>query len=457
MSTTSKDSLAEIIIQENDVIEDNTRDEIILHEDFNEWTERKYIIRKSIPVSLAYLLLYALQLISVLSLGHLGSTELAASTLASMISLITFVSVMYGAATALDTLCSQAYTSGNMKMVGVYLQRSIIINFLGFIPIACIWWEADRILIFIGQSPEISAKAALFLRYLLIGAPAYLVFVNLERYLLAQGIMNVITYVLIICCIIDACLNFMLVWYKPLSLGFIGAPISTAITYWLMFIFLVVYTKFINGYQAWGGWSRAAFNGWKHILRLMIPGILMLCSEWWALEIITFLAGYLGELSLASQGIIITSLNILYQLPFGVSIAASNRVGNLLGAGLIERAKMTSKVSMQIAIIISLFNAAILIGFKDIWGYIFTFDDDVVKYTSYVLPFTGIADGINSVGYGILRGQGRQNIGALLTIPGYFLIGIPIGILAAFKLGYGLREPIGNDNWRNVKSEWKKA
>ncbi|CAG8750866.1 21747_t:CDS:1 [Dentiscutata erythropus] len=39
---------------------------------------------------------------------------------------------------------------------------------------------------------------------------------------------------------------------------------------------------------------------------------------------------------------------------------------------------------------------------------------------------------------GILRGQGRQNIGALLT-PIYFFVGIPIGILAAFKLGYGLR------------------
>ncbi|CAG8783379.1 1643_t:CDS:2 [Cetraspora pellucida] len=349
---------------------------------------------------------------------------------------------MYGAATALDTLCSQAYTSGNMKMVGVYLQRAIIINLLGFIPIAYIWWESEKILIFFRQSPEISAQAALYLRYLLIGTPAYLMFVNLERYLLAQGIMNAITYVLIICCIINACLNFMLVWYKPLSLGFIGAPISTSITYWLMLFFLVIYTKFINGYQAWDGWSRAAFRGWKPILTLMIPGIFMVCSEWWALECISFLAGYLGELSLASQGIITSTLNMLYPIPFGVSVVASNRVGNLLGAGLVERAKMTSKLFMQIAIIISLFNAAIMIGFKDILGYIFTFDDDVVKYTSYALIFTGlfvIPDGINTVGSGILRGQGRQNIGALLNTPGYFFVGIPIGILAAFKFKYGLR------------------
>ncbi|CAG8554888.1 2840_t:CDS:1, partial [Dentiscutata heterogama] len=71
MSTTSEDNLTEIINQKNGVIEDNIRDEMILYEDSNEWAERGYIIRKSIPVLLAYLLLYALQVISVISLGHL--------------------------------------------------------------------------------------------------------------------------------------------------------------------------------------------------------------------------------------------------------------------------------------------------------------------------------------------------------------------------------------------------
>ncbi|CAG8797993.1 13959_t:CDS:2, partial [Racocetra persica] len=99
---------------------------------------------------------------------------------------VTFVALVNGAATALDTLCSQAYTSGDVKMMGVYLQRAIIIELLGFIPIACIWWESEQILIFIGQSPEISSKTGLYLRYLLIGAPPYLLFENLKRYLQAQ-------------------------------------------------------------------------------------------------------------------------------------------------------------------------------------------------------------------------------------------------------------------------------
>ncbi|CAG8794300.1 17037_t:CDS:1, partial [Racocetra persica] len=50
-----------------------------------------------------------------------------------------------------------------------------------------------------------------------------------------------------------------------------------------------------------------------------------------------------------------------------------------------------------------------------------------------------LSDGINVVAQGILRGQGRQNIGALVYAPGYFILGLPIGLLTAFKLGYGLQ------------------
>ncbi|CAG8791397.1 21753_t:CDS:1, partial [Gigaspora margarita] len=46
-------------------------DELLLHKDLNEWSERKYIIWKAIPISLSYLLQNILPFISVFALGHL--------------------------------------------------------------------------------------------------------------------------------------------------------------------------------------------------------------------------------------------------------------------------------------------------------------------------------------------------------------------------------------------------
>ncbi|CAG8537819.1 26319_t:CDS:2, partial [Racocetra persica] len=321
---------------------------------------------------------------------------------------VTGWSYIHGVASALDTLCSQSYTSGKIIMVGVYLQRGVIISLLGFLPFACLWWEAEQVFKLIGQDPKISAQAGLYLKYLLFGAPAFLLFENLKRYLQAQG------------------LTFMLVLYKPTSLGLIGAPISMAITYWLMFIFLAIYTKFINGYQAWGGLSRAAFYGWKRFLTLAIPGVLMVCSEWWSFEFISLLSGYLGEISLATQGIILTTANLLYQIPYGFSVAASARIGNLLGAGMIERAKTASKFSMQLAATIALLNATIYVHLGRRCSQ------------AYVLCLT-IPDCLNCVGLGVLRGKGRQNIGACLTVTGYLIIGLPTGILVGFNLGFGLQ------------------
>ncbi|CAG8719573.1 14407_t:CDS:2 [Cetraspora pellucida] len=207
-----------------------------------------------------------------------------------------------GVATALDTLCSQAYT------------------------------PAEQILVLIGQDPGIAAQAGLYLRYLLVGAPALLLLENLKKYLHAQGIMKASTYVSIICFLINVCLTFTLVLYQPLSLDLIGAPISTA------------------------------------VLTLAIPGILMVCSEW-IFEFISLRAGYFGGLSLASQ---ITA-----------------RIENLLGAGLVERAKMASKISMQLNVIVALLNTTVLIVFKDYWD-IFISEEDVVKLTSYVLLLAGL-------------------------------------------------------------------
>ncbi|KAG9304309.1 hypothetical protein G9A89_019871 [Geosiphon pyriformis] len=404
--------------------------------------EAWFLIKKAVPVSLTYFMQYSLQIAGIFSLGHLGSVELAASALASMYAGVTGFSVALGAASALETLCSQAWTSGNPKMVGIYLQRALLIIMIGFFPIAISWWEVERILVFLGQDKVLANKAGLFLRYLLIGAPAYIAFECLKKYLQAQGIMKASTYVLAVCSIINLILNYSLVWYKPISLGFIGAPVATSITYWLMFLLLFLYTVYLDGYQAWGGWTRTCLQDWNSFLRLAFPSVLMVCAEWWAFELVTFAAGYLGPLALATQSVVLTTASLVYQIPFGIAVSTSNRIGNFLGAGLPGRAKMTAKMSLALSVISALCNSSILFGFRNHWGYLFSNDAEVIVMVASILPLCAsfqIADGIAGIGDGILRGQGRQKIGAIFNLFGYYLAALPLGLSLAFKYGFGLK------------------
>ncbi|CAG8444347.1 9244_t:CDS:2 [Ambispora gerdemannii] len=410
--------------------------------------ETFYLIKKAIPVLLTYLMQYSLQIASVFSLGHLGSVELASAALASMYAAVTGWSVALGASSALDTLCSQAWTSGNPRMVGIFLQRAIVIILLGFCPIAITWWEAESILVLLKQDEKLAHKAGLFLRYLLIGAPAYLVFECLKKYLQAQGkylvysIMKASTYVLIVCSITNAFLNYALVWYEPISLGFIGAPVATSITYWLMLILLSLYTVYVDGSQAWGGWTRACLRDWGSFLRLALPGILMVCAEWWAFELVALAAGYLGSVALATQSIVLTTASLVYQMPFGIAVSTSNRVGNFLGAGLAGRAKMSAKMSLVLSVIFACLNSCVLLAFKNQWGYLFTKDPEVIDMVANILPLCAyfqVSDGISAIGGGILRGQGRQKLGAIFNLTGYYLVALPLGLSLTFKYSYGLK------------------
>ena len=85
--------------------------------------ESKMLARSSAPLIATFLLQYSLTVVSIFTIGHLGTVELAAVSLASMTANITCYAAFYGLATCLDTLCAQAYGSGKKKLVGLQLQR----------------------------------------------------------------------------------------------------------------------------------------------------------------------------------------------------------------------------------------------------------------------------------------------------------------------------------------------
>ncbi|CAG8573495.1 7506_t:CDS:2 [Dentiscutata heterogama] len=403
--------------------------------------EAIYLLKKAVPALFAFLLLQVLQVTNVFFIGHLGQAELAGLALGTMYAAITCWSLGFGATAALDTLCPQGYTSGNPKMAGIYTQRAIIVMMIGFIPIGIIWLLSEQILIYLGQDAELSHYAALYLRYLLLGAPPGLIFWCLEKFLQGQGIMKATTYVLAMCCPINIFLNYVLIW-GPLSLGYIGAPIATTIIHWLMLLLTFLYIKYIDGYDAWGGWSHLSFKDWSSFTRLALPGMLTSCADWWIYELIALCAGYFGSVSLASHRLILTSTLLLFQIPHSLAVAASNRVGNLLGAGLPNRAIITTNTSLLLAVVGATCNAMILLCFKDSIGYFFTHDDDVVKMVASILPLAAIfqlSDSVGNIGSGVLRGQGRLKMVAAIFLPAFYLIGLPLGLMFAFKFNMGLK------------------
>jgi multidrug resistance protein, MATE family len=175
--------------------------------------------------------------------------------------------------------------------------------------------------------------------------------------------------------------------------------------------------------------------------RLAILGIIHVGTEWWAFEIVAIVAGQLGTISLASQSVIMTADQVMNTIPFGVGVAASTRVGNMLGARNARGAARAANTAAWLSMFMGMLVLAILMASRNSFAKIFNDDPRVVRLTAEVLPYVAlfqIADGLNGSCGGSLRGMGRQHIGAAVNLISYYCGALPLGIYLAKKAGWGL-------------------
>lgn len=405
-------------------------------------SEFKFISRSSVPLIITFFLQYFISVTSIIAAGKLGPKELAAASLAVCTFNITGLAIFQGMATSLDSLCSQAYGSGNLHHVGIYFQRCSAMGLVFTIPLSVIWWYLGKLLQLMIPDQELVILTQQYLRYLTAGAPGLLLFETGKRFLQAQHLFDAATWVLVVMAPINFVLHWILVWHPVYGLGLMGAPIAVSIVYWLMSLLLLCYVLFVNGKKCWNGLDlQRSFSNWGSMLSLAIPGVVMVEAEYLAFEVLTILAAAFGTEALAAQSITSNVAALTFQLPFAIAVAASTRIGHFVGSKDIRSAKIATRISFYFATFIALFNFSFIYFGRRYIGSFFTDSEDVLRTSDVILTlaaFNQIGDAFNVLGAGVLRGQGRQRVGSVLNLVSYYLIALPVGFYFAFPGNKGL-------------------
>lgn len=392
------------------------------------------------PVFVSQLMIFLISFVSTVFCGHLGKTELAGVALAIAVINVTGISIGSGLASACDTLISQTFGSNNLKRVGVILQRGILILLLACFPCWALLINTEPILLAVRQSPSVASLSQLYVKIFMPALPAAFMYQLQGRYLQNQGIIwpQVITGAA--GNILNALINY--IFLHLLELGVAGSAAANTISQYSLAVFLYVYIRWKNLHKAtWDGWSRDCLQEWGAFIRLAFPSMLMLCVEWWTYEIGGFLAGLISETELGAQSVVYELATIAYMFPLGFAVAASVRVGNALGAGNTEQAKLSAKVALVCGVLVSCVVAAFIGSTKNIIGYIFTTEEEIVTRVSQVMIMYGffhLFDAIAGITGGIVRGAGKQLLGALCNIVGYYFVGLPTGVSLMFALSMGI-------------------
>ena len=88
-------------------------------------------------------------------------------------------------------------------------------------------------------------------------------------------------------------------------------------------------------------------------LKIGVPGMFMLCFEWWAFELLAIFSGLISVTDLAAEVVIINMVAFIFMIPLGISYSASGLTGNSLGLGEIDRAHRYAIITMTINVAIT--------------------------------------------------------------------------------------------------------
>ncbi|OVA15275.1 Multi antimicrobial extrusion protein [Macleaya cordata] len=405
------------------------------------WIESKKLWYIAGPAIFSRIASFSMNIITQSFAGHLGNLELASIAIANTVIVGFSFGLMLGMASALETLCGQAYGAKRYSMMGIYMQRSWIVMFLCSVLLLPLFIFATPILKFMGQPTDLADQAGLVAIWLIPLHFAFAFQFPLQRFLQSQLKTAVIAFVSLAALVFHVFLSWFFVY--RLHLGLIGTVVTLNFSWWVLALGLFVYVTCGGCPITWTGFSIKAFSGLWDFLKLSAASGVMLCLENWYYKILVLMTGNLNNAEIAVDALsVCMSINAWeMMIPFAFLAATGVRVANELGSGNGKGAKFASIVSVTTSLIIGLFFCSMIMIFRQKLAIIFTSSDIILQAVdklAHLLAITILLNSIQPVLSGVAIGSGWQASVAYINLGCYYVIGLPLGIVLGWVFHFGV-------------------
>ncbi|KAJ0025490.1 hypothetical protein Pint_08405 [Pistacia integerrima] len=427
------------------------------------WIESKKLWQIVGPAIFSRVSAYTMNIISQAFAGHLGEVELAAISIANTVIVGFNFGLLLGMASALETLCGQAFGAKRYHMLGIYMQRSWIVLFLFCFLLLPVYVFATPILKWLGQPDDVAELSGVVAVWLIPLHFSFAFQFPVQRFLQSQLKNQVIAWVSLVGLLVNILTSWLFVYV--LDYGVIGAAIALDISWWVLFLGLFGYTALGWCPLTWTGFSMQAFSGLWEYTKLSIASGVMLCLENWYYRILILMTGHLSNATVAVDALsvcmsvngweimiplaffaaagyfLLHLLAIIDDLVGGWHKIYRVRVANELGAGNGKAAKFATIVAVAESTLIGLILCVVIMILRDKVALIFTSSEDVleeVNTLSYLLAVTILLNSVQPVLSGVAVGSGWQAMVAYINLGCYYIVGLPLGILMGWVFDLGV-------------------
>lgn len=246
-------------------------------------------------------------------------------------------------------------------------------------------------------------------------------------------------YASIVSAVLNTGLNYILIFGKLgfAPMGAAGAAIATVISQWAnCLIMLLLLPRKDSPLKKRPDERRNPFN-YRQYLAMLLP--ILACETLWSLgeNVYAMIYGHLGTQAAAAMTLINPVVGLVIGALCGVSQAAAVIVGKRLGCQEYDEAYGSGKKLLLYGFLGSVILGAVVILGRGTYVKIYQVEGTVRELTEQILlafalvcPFKVL----NMVlGSGILRSGGKTKYLMYIDIIGTWCIGVPTGVLAAFR------------------------
>ena len=402
------------------------------------------------PIVLSQVGVALTQLVDTFMVGKLGTTELAAVSLASSIALMGFLFVnglLMGATPIVGQLFATADVDVDEKrmQMGKIFQNQILLSVISSVLMLGLLYVVRLFLYNMGQDVAVVDCAIPYYVILIISILPNTLFMAGKQLLEGLGNTSVAMAITIVANIVNIVFNYFLIYGNcgfP-QMGVIGAGLATFIARVVMAVALFIMIYMRHEWRQYCKEFRIGLFDWRcvvEILRVGFPIAVHILVEMSAFSLSGIMMGWLGAAALASHQIAAQTGNVLFMVVLGISAATTIRVSHQYGAKDYVAMRMAANASIHLCLFANMVMGILLVIFRKNVVMLFSSDPEVVRLGSQVLIMAGIfqlSDGMQAVGAGILRGLKDVKVTMYVAFLSYLVINLPLGYIMAFVVGLG--------------------
>jgi MATE family multidrug resistance protein len=380
------------------------------------------------PLSVAQLAQMAMGLVGTLAAGRLGVQALAAQALAAT----TFVLVLitaFGLMAGIDPHVARAVGQRNLPEAGRLWRQSLWLGLFAGAPFVALLWGAPAALLAMGQEPGLVSDTAAYLHVAAPGLIPAMWYASTRSFCSAVGHPRPVMVSAVLANVLNAWLAF---WFVDLGWGLPGIAAASLLCRGAMALGLIAWVQLGRDYHEMrGAWSRGAWSRptWAELRPQVASGLPLAIQyglEVTGFVLITLWAGLLGTSVLAAHEVAMSIASAAFQVPFSLGTAAAMRVGIAVGARDRQGVARAGWTAFALAGVFAALSGVAMVATRH-WmalQYLPKAEPAVLEMTAHFLLFAAafqIADGLQAVGFGVLRGLDDTRVPMWFNVLGFAL------------------------------------